>query len=86
MKKLFPILFLFPFQIWAHLGSLSGVITEKGTGNKMIGTTISIVGTNKVTTTNELGQYNFKNLIASNYKLEIRNIGYKTLRARFAGT
>ncbi len=79
MKKLFPILFLFPIQTWAHFGSLSGTITEKGTRSKMIGTTISIVGTNKSTITNELGQYNFKNLIASNYKLEIRNIGYKTL-------
>jgi TonB dependent receptor/CarboxypepD_reg-like domain/TonB-dependent Receptor Plug Domain len=78
MKNLL-LLILLPFQILAHLGTISGTITEKGTQNPLQGATVSLVGFNKKTVTNELGQYIFQNLSSATYKIEITNIGYKTL-------
>lgn len=80
MKSLSIIfLLILPFQLVAHLGTLSGKITEKENKNPLIGATVSIVGQSKNTISNELGQFQFFNLEAGNYKIQVSNIGYKTL-------
>jgi outer membrane receptor protein involved in Fe transport len=76
---LLPLLFGLPIQLLAHLGSISGTISENGTNNPLHGATVSLVGTNKKVVANDLGHYNFQNLTAATYKVEITNIGYKTL-------
>ncbi|MES2798174.1 MAG: TonB-dependent receptor [Bacteroidota bacterium] len=82
MKSLILFLFLiFPFKIWAHLGSIKGTVVEKGSNIFLVGATVNLVGTNKKTITNELGQFQFNNIVAAPYKIEISNIGYKTLIA-----
>jgi outer membrane receptor protein involved in Fe transport len=80
MKYLTILLFLIlPIKIWAHLGGIIGKIYEKSSNSILVGATVKLLGNNKIEITNELGQYRFNNLAAGEYKLEVSNIGYKTI-------
>ncbi len=80
MKNLLLIILIIaPIQIFAHLGSISGMVSEKGSNSKLVGAIISLTGTTKTAITNELGQFKFNGLVEATYKIEVSNIGYNTI-------
>lgn len=58
-------------------GSISGIVTDKKTGEKLIGATILIKNTPLGTTTNVKGVFELKNLLWGEYLVEISLLGYK---------
>ena len=80
MKKLILLTFIIfvSFQTFAHLGSITGTVYDNSTNQAVKGVNVQIVGLNKGTITNELGQYRFENLPAAPYKIEISFIGFKS--------
>ena len=80
MKKLLllSIISFLSFQTFAHLGSITGTVYDNGTNQAVKGVNVQIVGLNKGTITNELGQYRFEDLPAAPYKIEISFIGFKS--------
>ncbi len=61
---------------FAHLGNLVGTVYDQTTNLPIRGVTVQLTGLNRATTTNELGQYRFDNLVAAPYKIEITHLGY----------
>ncbi len=59
-------------------GKISGTVTDKKTGEKMIGTGVKIVGTAKAIATDVGGKYVIGGLAAGKYTLEISYITYNT--------
>lgn len=80
MKKLLLLLVVsfVSFQTFAHLGSIMGTVYDNTNNQAVKGVNVQIVGLNKGTITNELGQYRFENLPAAPYKIEISYIGFKS--------
>jgi outer membrane receptor protein involved in Fe transport len=78
-SALFIFTLLFSFSAFAHLGSISGVVYEQSTNLPLRGVNVQLTGLGKATTTNELGQYRFDELVAAPYKIELSYIGFKTL-------
>ena len=80
MKKLILSAFIIfvSFQTFAHLGGIMGTVYDNTTNQAVKGVNVQIVGLNKGTITNELGQYRFENLPAAPYKIEISFIGFKS--------
>ncbi|MCP1382924.1 TonB-dependent receptor [Runella salmonicolor] len=70
---------LFSFSAFAHLGSISGVVYEQTTNLPLKGVNVQLTGLGKTTTTNELGQYRFDELVAAPYKIELSYVGLKTV-------
>jgi hypothetical protein len=78
MKKLLPlIIFFISTQAFAHLGSISGIVYDEKTNLPLQGVSVQLTGLNKVILTNELGQFDFVNLIAAPYKIEFSHLGFK---------
>ncbi len=72
------LLILFPFSMALGQGSVKGVVTDKKTGETLIGVTVLVQGTNQGTITNIKGEYeidkvNPKSVLAYSY------VGYKTV-------
>ncbi len=63
---------------FAHLGSMAGTVYDQTTNQPLRGVTVQLTGLNRATTTNELGQYRFDNLVAAPYKIEISHVGFAT--------
>jgi outer membrane receptor protein involved in Fe transport len=61
---------------FAHLGNLVGTVYDQTTNLPIRGVTVQLTGLNRATTTNELGQYRFADLVASPYKIEISHLGF----------
>ena len=80
MKKLvlLSIISFISFQSFAHLGSIIGTVYDNATNQAVKGVNVQIVGLNRGTITNELGQYRFEDLPAAPYKIEISFIGFKS--------
>ncbi len=78
MKRLLSLFFfiLVGTAAHAHLGVLAGTVHDKATNLPLRGVTVQLTGLNKATTTNDLGQYRFTNLVAAPYKIEISHIGF----------
>jgi len=76
---LFSISCLLSFSAFAHLGSISGVVYEQTTNLPLRGVNVQLTGLGKITTTNELGQYRFDELVAAPYKIELSYVGLKTV-------
>ncbi|AXE21009.1 TonB-dependent receptor [Runella rosea] len=76
---LFSISCLLSFSAFAHLGSISGVVYEQTTNLPLRGVNVQLTGLGKTTTTNELGQYRFDELVAAPYKIELSYVGLKTV-------
>lgn len=57
---------------------IAGHVIEKGSEQNIPYATIMIVGTDKGTTSNEAGQFEFRKLSSGNYTLRVQALGYKT--------
>ncbi|GJQ62654.1 MAG: hypothetical protein SCALA702_17070 [Melioribacteraceae bacterium] len=80
MKKKFTyllFLLLLPSAIFAQTGKLSGVVTEAGTGEPLIGANIIIVGTSFGAATDINGEYTITNLEAGVYEVKSSYVGYQ---------
>ena len=66
----------FQNSTWAQNGTLSGVVTDKKTGETLVGASIFSSTTNKGTTTNNYGFYSLT-LPAGTYEITIVFLGYK---------
>jgi len=72
------LLTFFSFSAFAQLGNLSGTIFDQNTNQPIRGAAVQIVGLNRATITNELGQYRFADLVAAPYKIELSHVGFAT--------
>jgi len=61
-------------------GSISGIVTEKGTGTPLSGVTITVDGTTTLTTGSD-GSYTITNLSPGFHTLKFEKVGYKTATA-----
>jgi outer membrane receptor protein involved in Fe transport len=78
-RYLYTILFFFLYgEVFAHLGNLAGLVYDQTTNLPLQGVTVQISGLNRATSTNELGQYQFDGLVASNYKIELTHVGFRS--------
>ncbi len=59
-------------------GSISGIVTEKGTGTPLSGVTITVDGSTTVTTGTD-GSYSIVNLSPGFHTLKFEKVGYKTV-------
>ncbi|MFS4415223.1 SusC/RagA family TonB-linked outer membrane protein [Maribacter sp. 2307ULW6-5] len=64
--------------------SVSGKVSEKGTGTPLLGVSVVVQGTSKGTTTDFDGNYQLNN-VPENATLEFSSIGFKTVTAALAG-
>ncbi len=80
MRKLFVIVLLlnfFAFNLRAQeRGTLKGVVTDKTTGETLIGATVLIVGTYKGVSTGFEGDYEITNIKPGDYSIKFTYIGY----------
>lgn len=58
-------------------GTLSGVITDKGTKEGLIGATVLLIGTYKGAATDVSGKYTIANIKPGDYSIRISYVGYK---------
>lgn len=58
-------------------GNISGKIQDTATGEAIAGATVSIVGINKVTTSNTNGEFQFTQVVPALYTLKVTYIGYQ---------
>lgn len=71
-------LFVTSFTAYAHLGGITGVVYDQATQLPLKDVTVQLSGSGKTTTTNELGQYRFKDLVAARYKVELSHVSFKS--------
>lgn len=71
-------LFTVNLTAYAHLGGVSGVVYDQATQLPLKDVTVLLSGSGKATTTNELGQYRFGDLIAASYKVELSHLSFKS--------
>lgn len=64
--------------VFAQTGKISGTVTDKKTGETMIGVTLKIAGTTKGASTDTAGKYTITALAAGKYTLEASYVGYAT--------
>ncbi|TKB98791.1 TonB-dependent receptor [Pedobacter cryophilus] len=85
IQKYFSILLKISFlliisanQVYAQTGKIAGKVTDKTTGETLIGLTVGIEGTTKGAATDVEGRYVISNLAAGKYNLTFRYLGYKS--------
>ena len=79
MKKIYAIILLFTvmaFQVKAQ--TIRGVVRD--TAETIIGATVSVLGQNQRTATNNQGRYELKLAAPGTYSISVSYIGYKTLQ------
>lgn len=69
---------LIALEAFAHLGNISGTVYDHSSNLPLKGVTVQLSGLGKSTFTNELGQYRFEGLVASEYKIELSHVGFNT--------
>ncbi|MDA3815946.1 MAG: carboxypeptidase-like regulatory domain-containing protein [Prolixibacteraceae bacterium] len=62
--------------------TLSGVIADQSSGEKLAGVAVRIDGTENVCYTDFDGNFKFKNLKPGNYKLDVKMISYKKIETK----
>jgi len=62
--------------------TLSGIITDQLSGEKLAGVAVRIEGTENVCYTDFDGNFKFKNLKPGNYKLDVEMISYKKIETK----
>ena len=70
------VLVLVSLQSFAHLGSIAGTIYDPATNLPLRGVAVQIASVGKSTSTNDLGQYRFSELVAAPYKIELSYLGF----------
>jgi iron complex outermembrane recepter protein len=66
-----------PLMLFAQQGIISGMVTDAKTGEPLISTNVSVVGTSFGAATNADGAFFIQNVPAGNYKLKATFMGYK---------
>ncbi len=61
-------------------GSLEGLVLDKETGLPVSGARVSILGIERITSTDTTGLFSFENLIPDEYTVHITSLGYRPLR------
>lgn len=86
MKKVTTILLVFLQMALAQKGSISGVITDKETGEPLIAANVTLSGSALKTATGSAtdleGRYLIHNLPAGRYQLKVNYIGYEFIEKR----
>ncbi|QJD77304.1 TonB-dependent receptor [Spirosoma rhododendri] len=86
-KQLTASLFLILLTVqlaFAHLGTLTGVVIDAQTRLPLRSVSVNLIGTGKMTLTDELGRYRFDRLAPKLYKIEFSHIGYATTAQKTA--
>jgi TonB-dependent receptor len=85
MQKYFSILLKISFlliisatTVYAQTGKISGIVSDKSTGETLIGCTVGISGTTIGASTDINGRYIMSNLKPGSYKVVFRYLGYQT--------
>ncbi len=60
----------------AHLGKITGTVSDAATGRPLTGVTVLLAGQSKGAITNDLGQYQLTDLPAATYRLEFTSLGF----------
>ena len=63
--------------VWAQTGKVSGKVTDKATGETLIGLTVGVDGSTKGASTDIEGRY-ILTLAPGTYNLSFRYLGYQT--------
>ncbi len=69
----------FSLMIFSQKVVLSGYVTDKETGEKLIGATIHQLGTKKATVSNNFGYYSIEIPIEKKVKMVVSYVGYETI-------
>lgn len=76
-RTLFTILFvILSTAVFAQNGRISGTVSDKKTGETLIGVSVRLAGTTKAVGTDVEGKYSIGGLIDGKYSLEVSYIGY----------
>ncbi|WP_232456781.1 TonB-dependent receptor [Pedobacter psychrophilus] len=76
--KLSVLLMLISVTVFAQTGKIAGKVTDKVSGETLIGLTVGIDGTSKGAATDVEGRFVISNLTAGKYNVTFRYIGYQT--------
>jgi outer membrane receptor protein involved in Fe transport len=80
MKKIFPLLFIIPFLLYAGTtGKLVGIVKDAQTGEPLLGANIIIEGTDFGSATNHKGEYVILNIPPGRHNVKISYIGYEAV-------
>lgn len=78
-KALITALFvIISVAVFAQTGKISGKVSDKKTGETLIGVTVKIKGTTKGSSTDVEGRYSIGALTTGKYTLEVSYVGYAT--------
>ena len=69
---------LFGLFSYAQTGTISGTITDAGTGEPLLGANVLVRGTQTGATTNEMGYYKLPDMEPDTYTLRVFFMGYET--------
>lgn len=80
-KALITVLFvIIGVTVFAQTGKISGKVSDKKTGETLIGVTVKIAGTTKGASTDVEGRYVISGLTSGKYIVEASYVGYSTKR------
>lgn len=74
--QIFTLLLFIPAFIFSQTGKISGVVTDKQTGEPLIGASVSVIGINTGAATNLNGEFVILNVPVGAYTLKATYIGY----------
>lgn len=82
--RFFSILFIsFSYAFsFAQSGSISGTVKDKSNGAGLESAKVMLMGVNKMAITNDKGEFSFPNIEAGTYMLEVRFMGYVSLKKK----
>ena len=78
IRYLFSIILFIQFLIAGTTGKATGLITDKETGEPLIGCNVIIMDTDLGTASNQVGEYFILNIPPGNYSIKFSMIGYES--------
>ena len=78
IRYLFSIILFIQFLIAGTTGKVTGLITDKETGEPLIGCNVIIMDTDLGTASNQVGEYFILNIPPGNYSIKFSMIGYES--------
>ena len=78
IRYLFSIILFIQFLIAGTTGKVTGLITDKETGEPLIGCNVIIMDTDLGTASNQVGEYFILNIPPGSYSLKFSMIGYES--------
>ncbi len=77
IRKLLFLLFLVPMFVFSQSGKIAGVVTDKDTGEPLVGVNVLLENTFQGAMTDISGQYIILNVPVATYDMRLTYIGYK---------